>query len=199
MILDDFKPNWQQAEFSSVRFDELAASVKQQTAKFESTIFWRDLQEIIAAVIVIAAFSCMLLLDFPALCRVGMVIIILGAAGVIIVLLRASRCTPAQADLPLRGYCQTEQQRVEQQIYLLRHVVVWYLAPIGIGILLIIFGLPLPVVLQAITGAAAILFCWVIHRANQAAVQKYLKPLRDSIAAVVDECDRDASEAPQSK
>ncbi len=190
MNLDDLKPGWQSEDLSGPRFDEIAASVKQKGAKFESDIFKRDMTEAAAAVFVFVAAAPAMLFGPNMMFRFGFLLMMLGTIEVVIVMTLARRKDRLlSADLSLREYCQIELRRIDRQIWLLEHVLWWYIGPLFLGAPFVILGVPSPIFSKVIVGVLFLIVGWAVYLLNQQGARVQLRPLRDSIASVLAQCD----------
>ena len=197
MNLDDLKSEWQKSDLPTPHFDEFAAEVKVRTRKFESQLFWRDMREIAAAIFVVFAFSGWFLQMTNWISRIGAAVVILGAIEIAIVLQWARRKGRIEdADVPLRDYCHAELGRVDRQIRLLENLAWWYIAPLLFGCFLILEGHPTArfyrkLGLYGFMLAVAWFGIWL----NRRATRVYLRPLRESIAGLLKEWDRNDSDS----
>lgn len=149
MNLDDAKDLWTSKQHSthismathSLSDDELLRLVKEKAEAFDARIWRRDLLESVAAVAVFVFFGWILLQDPSWWTRSGALLIMAGSAYVFWRLRRArTRYAAPSADRPVAEVVRTELAKVEEQIQLLDNILWWYLAPIVLGALLIVFG-----------------------------------------------------------
>ncbi|WP_420456332.1 hypothetical protein [Rubrivirga sp.] len=177
---------------------ETLAALRSDARAFDRTIWWRDAREYAAAVFVAVMFGR----GFPTavgLDRVGIVLVILGAAFVCVWMWRAQRQRPPAApSAPTVDALRTALDRVEIQIRLLRTVAWWYILPLMVGPMLMAVGgltqslVATPSASPGRTGVALLLsalvlagvggFLWFIYWLNQRAVARDLVPLRDRLA-----------------
>ena len=179
--------------------EQLIATTRRRIESFWRRILRRDLIETAAAVFVIMAFGLMQFRsDFATLERIGAGVIVVGAAYIIYRMHTARRSTrPPAVEAPLKDYCNTELVRLAIQIKLLRSVLIWYLAPIMLGLVLMSFGrhgLTKPFLADLAVYAALTLG---IHSLNQWAVRKQLIPLRDELLTLRDRLDLAEGESVQ--
>jgi hypothetical protein len=184
MSLDDAQAAWRSTPApSSEEFTGLVAKVR-SAERFEARIRGRDLVESAAALIVIAAFLPALF-SFPGwLSRIGAGIIIVHAIAIMVVLHGTRRRRGgAPVAAPLKEFFLAELTRVDDQIYLLKNVGWWYIAPSMGGACLVLLGLigwnwPALGLCGTFIGFG-VYVCWL----NQRAVRSHLLPLRESLVA----------------
>ena len=194
MNLDDLKQDWQNQPVSRENIMEIANAVKAKAKSFESNIFWRDVTEITAAVVVLPVFAVMFYMT-SGLMRFGAGVVIFGVLEIVAVLLWAQKKDrPLKHDLPVREYCQQELQRVNRQIMLLENALWWYAAPTTLGVLFILLGNPVMALvwenayIAVLMGAifmCVILFALGIAVINRRASRKNLHPLRESLLSMI--------------
>ena len=141
--LDDFKDAWQAADESAepaLADEDLLRLVQEQAEAFDEKIRRRDRREGIAAVLVFLFFSLMLL-DPSWVVRAG-ALIVMGSSAYIYWTLRRARAgySSPNVDRPVAAAVRAEREKVDEQIRLLETVFWWYLAPLGVGLLLVVAG-----------------------------------------------------------
>ena len=189
MNLDDLKPDWQRADFSGSQFNEIAASVKQKGTKFESDIFRCDMIEAAAAGFVVIVAMPAALYGPSLMFRIGFLLVILGAIEVVIVMASVRRKDRLPtADLSLREYCQIELRRIDRQIWLLEHVIVWYIGPLFVGAPFVVLSVPAPLMFHVLFFVFAFGTGCFVYWLNKRGARRELRPLRDSIASVLAQC-----------
>jgi membrane protein implicated in regulation of membrane protease activity len=148
MNLDDAKELWSsenEPDTESMSAPTLSESdilrhVKEHATSLDRRIWRRDLLEAIAALAVFLFFGW-LLQDPSWWTRTGALIVMGSSVYVFWRLRRArTRYDRPSMDRPVAEVIRTERAKVEEQIQLLDNIVWWYLAPIIVGVLLIIFG-----------------------------------------------------------
>lgn len=194
MNLDNFKSTWQQADFSGPRFDELAARVRQQTTKFESQIFRRDMIENAAAIVVIVGVTPSVFTAPNLTMRLGFLIVVLGVIGIVLFLETTRRRDRRPvADLSLRDYCQLELVRIDRQIWLLENILWWYIGPTLIGAFVVAIGKPSSIYTKCVIGSFFLSLCMFVFWLNKRSARRHLRPLRESVESVLAQCDSQPS------
>lgn len=191
MTFDDLRLPWQNSNGGSVppeKREELVARVCRRVERLGATILHRDIIETVVAVAVVFIFSRMCFeLDHP-LAKVGAAILVISACYTVYKLHRTRmdrQCSPL--DAPVRDFCNTEVERLDRQIQLLRSVLVWYISPILLGANLVFFGTQGVGFGSVAYSVFTILIGWWINSLNQKAVTKSLLPVRDELAGLLHE------------
>ena len=200
MNLDDMKKVWHDMSDSTRGTMEAFVMQVLKAERFERQILRRDYIETAAALLVAVGFLPALFLDFGWISRLGVLIIMLGAAEAVIVLhwvRRKGAETPL--DVPLAQYCRAERVRVERQITMLRWVAWWYIAPLIGGACLFVVGLlgrpesPVVALLECLLLLMFGVLGAGVHWMNQRAVDHQLIPLRDSLQQTEQDLANDVS------
>ena len=197
MNLDDAKELWSSDEPTdestmstrSLSESDILHRVKERSRAFDRKIWWRDLLESGAALVVFVAFAW-IAWDAPGLVRAGALIVMGGSAYIFWRLRRArTRHDTASPARPVAERLRVERAKVDAQIHLLETVAQWYLAPLATGALLIVVGSDgvswsaagqIAIVLAAAAG---------IYALNQQAVQQELQPRREELTRLLDQVD----------
>lgn len=119
---------------------EIMDLVLRRSARLQRTVRWRDWRETIAAALGLLVLSPVLAIG-PWLARVGVLLIAAGSALVIVRLRRARRLPRPRPEWPLAEAVRAERARVDAQIRLLETVLTWYVAPLMLGVVLVVAGL----------------------------------------------------------
>jgi hypothetical protein len=181
-ILDDAKDAWQADDPSGDRGaipeEQLLRHVKEEAEAFDERIRWRDRREMIAAGLVFVFFATMLL-DPSWLVRIG-ALIVMGSSGLVVwVLRRARRGERAPApDRPLAERVRAEREKVDTQIRLLETVLWWYIAPMAVGLGLVVLGDDGLSWFTLGYGTAVAVFCGGVYLLNHRTVRRSLRPRR---------------------
>jgi hypothetical protein len=124
---DDMKNLWQSqpTEPTKIRPEEF----RRKMDKFERRIFWRNMREYAAGVVVIAIFWYFGLKLHGLLVRLGAGLIIAGALVVMFELHRRGSARTAPADLGLNTCIDFHRKSLQRQRDALRTVWTWYLLP----------------------------------------------------------------------
>jgi hypothetical protein len=103
--------------------------------------------------------------------------IVAGACVFIPIRLRMARRRGPDRSQPLTRALEAELARIRAQSWLLGSVALWYLAPLGVGVILYTAGLPVPPPIKISYAAAVVaLYGWIFHL-NRRAVQHDLGPV----------------------
>lgn len=188
MTFDELQDSWkcQKNEFRlKIEPEILLREVKRNHRNFKSTIFWRDVREVGISFVLIPVF-----LHFgikSGLWPLYLLAVICFAVGSFMIIDRQlqKRKTLPPSD-SLLDYVNSSLAQINHQIWLLRNVLWWYLAPFTIGILVwFIFCLKnvirdnLPIIILLfflICILGTLLLIWRVYCLNQSAISKYLKP-----------------------
>jgi hypothetical protein len=153
---------------------EALQQVQQRVGQLRRVVRLRDRLEIGIALVMLPLFGWLAVVGRTDVSRIGAAIIAI-ACLLIPIRLRAARHAEPDPAQPLLPRLRQELAQVEAQDRLLSSVLWWYLAPLGIGVVLFVGG---SVALKwGMTYAAVvvILYAW-IYRLNQRAVRTQLVP-----------------------
>lgn len=186
MTLEEYREVWQRQEAAGPERkdeEELLARVKRRAEAFERKIFWRDLREIGAAVLVAGLFGWWAVSADTLLVRAGALVVVAGAGLIAWRIRRARRDGSAEtAARPVADRIRAEIRKVDAQIELLETVLWWYVAPPALGLALMIVGggsSGWSTLLQLVgVGVAGSAVWWLNHRA----VRRGLRPRREELA-----------------
>ena len=145
MTLEDIRREWRNEmdrSISSSELQDLLNVVQRRCAGMERTIHGRDIREILAAVLVVGAFSAMWpLYRSSPVAILGVALICFGAALIIYVLMSARKPEPMSFHASVLDFARNRLAWLDSQIRLLRTVVWWYVAPMCVGCLLLNWGI----------------------------------------------------------
>lgn len=202
MNLDDAKDLWTSEQDSppppmsthSLSDDELLRLVKEKAEAFDTRIWRRDLLESIAAIAVFLFFGWVLLQDPSWWTRSGALLVMAGSAYVFWRLRRArTRYAAPSADRPVAEVLRTERAKVEEQIQLLENILWWYLAPIVLGALLIVFGSNGWSWATLIQSVVVLLIAGGIYVLNQRGRRCTYEPRREKLTHLLEQVEENAS------
>lgn len=190
MSLDDARQSWRDEVDRPPSPEELGeglAAVQRRFDRLERVIHWRDIREILAAVLVVAIFAAMWpLYRSSRVATLGAAVIVLGGGLSTFMLLSARKPAPLPFDASVQDFSRHRLAWLDAQIRLLGGVAWWYVGPAFVGSLLwawsltggmrLAFGL---FVLADVAFAA-----WVIAL-NRRAVRDELLPVREEVARMV--------------
>jgi hypothetical protein len=191
MNFEDLQKAWQSQDAGAtvaINPDVLLREVRRNQHQFRVTIFWRDVREVGVAYLLAAFFSYQGLRhgDWTPI-LIGLACIGVGTFMLVDRVLQRRKQTTARD--PLKRCIEASLKEVNHQIWLLKNVFWWYLAPIAAA-LAIYFGHSVwrarnvgwSVVLGAVVATVVVaLLYWVIYWANQFAVRKSLEPRRQEL------------------
>jgi hypothetical protein len=195
-ILDDAKDAWQAADPSGeapVPEERLLRRVKAEAEAFDERLRRRDRREMIAGAIVFLVFATMLL-DPSWVVRIG-ALIVMGSSVLIGWVLHRARTADrgAVSDRPLAEAVRAEREKVDTQIRLLENVLWWYLAPMMVGLGLVVLGDEGLSWFTLGYGAAVGVFCAVVYVLNQRTVRRSLRPRRKKWTRLLRQLDESPS------
>ncbi|HVL68359.1 MAG TPA: hypothetical protein VM364_13945 [Vicinamibacterales bacterium] len=193
MNLDEMKGAWQARDGAAPEEGGDMVNLLGKLDALERGVRRRDVREYVAACLVMAIFGWMAATAPDPLTRTGALTVVFGSMFIIVWSRRATGASPRRAfagDLPLAQFCARELERVEAQIRLLRGVWWWYLAPTVVGILLMVAPRPQAGWVKLGTALVVLAVAAVIYMMNLAAAKHELEPLRDELAARLDELRR---------
>ena len=205
MTFDELQKNWRSQQPDpklAIDPEMLLREIKRNKESFESGIFWRDVREVGVAVVLIPVFLYYGIRDslWP-LCLLA-VLCLWVAVFLVADRIVQKRRQPCLSDT-LFNCVESSLAQVKHQIWLVSNVLWWYLAPLGIGVLIwfgycgisvIIIENP-PIgwvffILGCIFGT--ILLYWGVYWLNQRAVRKELIPRKDELEDILNSlsCDK---------
>jgi len=194
MTFDELQKNWRSQEPGpklAIEPDMLLREIKRNSKSFESSVFWRDVREVGTAAVLIPVFLYYGIRDslWPS-CLLA-VLCLWVAVFMVADRIVQKRRLPCLSNT-LFNCVESSLAQINHQIWLLNNVLWWYLAPLGIGVL-VWFGhcsislmkIEKPpigwilFILGCIVGT--ILLYWGIYWLNQRAVRKELVPRKDEL------------------
>ena len=191
MNLNDAKACWQsQEQLPGVAMSDsqLLEMVNKRSRAFDTRIRRRDLREILVMVICAPFFLVTLIPKSSWVARAGAVLVLAACALIYWKLRRARRAgdrAAASAALSLTEVLRVQRAKVDAQIDLLESVLWWYIAPLAIGVVMLVAGA------SGVTGFTIVyaflvgLVSWAIYMANRHAVAHVLRPQRDEITQLL--------------
>lgn len=176
--------------------EQLAEAIK-RARRFQTTLFWRNVREVAASILVAGVFAYAALSQptvaiFGSLFAAAMAL----SVGAFFLLDRLGRRSKTNRDV---GSAKAELERsleeTVHQIRLLRNVAWWYLGPLALGALVFVVAVavaapvPAPVALVLVAAASVIiaLVDFTIYKLNQRVVNAQLLPQRDEIVRLLDQ------------
>lgn len=194
MTFDELQNNWRSKQPDpklTIDPDLLLREIKRNKESFESAIFWRDFGEVGIGILLFAAFLYYGTRDklWP-MCLVALAC--LWIAGFMVVDRKVQKIKQPCLSDTLLNCVESSLNQIIHQIWLLKNVLWWYLAPLGIGILIFFAHAGISVMITEnpsigwiffILGCifGTILLYWGIYWLNQRAVRKDLIPRKDEL------------------
>ena len=117
------------------------AEICRKADKFERRIFWRNLREYVAGVVVIAFFGYYISIFHSPLTRAGCGLVIAGTLFIGLTLQKRGPSKAIPADLAIRSCTEFLSKELQRQCDLMRSVWLWYLLPLVPGLLVFESGL----------------------------------------------------------
>jgi Na+/melibiose symporter-like transporter len=202
MTFNELQKTWQKNKDASnlaIDSDMLLREVKRNKEAFESTVFWRDVREIVVAIIMVGVFLNGAMKSKDNIWVAGSLVIVAAICLYVAVFLIVDRRLqrkkePRHAD-SLLTCIKSSLTQVNHQIWLLKNVFWWYLLPPGAGIALffVVVNLHLFQVLPAklvlpecLVSAIIVAFVfWGVYWLNQYAVRKGLVPRKQELESLL--------------
>jgi hypothetical protein len=154
--VNDLKDIWkkQETEYAPMALED----IRMQAGKLHSRVYWRNMREIMAAVVVIAAFGAYLFVFPDPLMRTGSGLIILGTLYVIWQFQTRSRTDALPGDTSSAAWTDYYKSELLRQRDALKSVWKWYLAPLVPGFAIFLLGMvhSMPHATWKIAGVAAL-------------------------------------------
>lgn len=184
MSLDEYRDIWQGQEPDDEPEDleEVLSEVKERSEEYDRKLFWRDVREIGASVVVMGLFGWLAFTEEALLARIGAAIVVAWSGLVIWKFRRARRSGEDElAGRPVTERIRAEIEKVGAQIELLESVLWWYIGPMVVGIVVMVAaggieGWFEPAFLVGLAAFGA--FVWWL---NQRAVDNYHRPRREEL------------------
>lgn len=196
MDFDELQTAWQSQESEpmiTVHPDTLLKVVERNKRSFELTIFWRDVGEVGASILVAVACVFFGTIGFGWPFYVFAVSAASVGGFMVIDRIRQKKRTPAFSE-PLRTCIERSLSQLNHQVWLSRNVFWWYLLPAGGGMLFAFadcvyllrprLWIDLPVFLGLFVLCAAVF--WDVYRKNQRAVRKEFLQRKQELEALLD-------------
>jgi hypothetical protein len=193
---DDFKQAWQTQTAQTrltIDADLLLQEVRRNQRYFAAMIFWRDVREVGAALVMVPLwFYLGVQLSLPWTWYLTVPALVWIAGFMLADRMRHKRQPPEPGE-PLRQRVESSLAQVEHQIWLLRNVFWWYLLPPALSILAFFGqiawelregGWPMALVIAGLAAIAVSILVY-IYSLNQKAVRSELEPRRQELEALL--------------
>ncbi|MCW8876115.1 MAG: hypothetical protein OQK04_19535 [Kangiellaceae bacterium] len=199
MKLDDLKRTWTQEVEALDGNQDLGPAIEmleKETISFDKKIKRRDFIETFAAVICIPAWLYGLAKADHWMEITGLIILLLACIFIPVILWK-TRVTETDKLVGIKSFLLNEKAKVKRQISLLSNIVVWYIAPIFSGVMLLTLGaninadgqLQLGTHMWTYYGFVFILSIG-IYLLNKQGVKKKFKPILEKIENQLNELER---------
>ncbi|MEM6843390.1 MAG: hypothetical protein AAF632_14275 [Bacteroidota bacterium] len=137
MLDQELQELWQEAPSDmQVKFNQskLMIDINHDIRKFERTLLWRDVGEIVAAMAVMITFGRILFYESVIVAQVGSGVITFGALLVIYRLLAVKRFRKQPSlNYSFKNYLEQRYQHLYKEKRLLDTILYWYILPILVG------------------------------------------------------------------
>lgn len=196
MGFDQLQRTWQSQESQpmiAVHPHTLLKMVERNKRSLQRTIFWRDVGEVGASILVATAFVFLGTIGFGWPFYVAAVSAAWVGGFMVVDRILQRRNAPAFHE-PLVACIHSSLAQVNHRIWLLSNVFWWYLLPIGVGLLFAFADcvyllrprswIDLPMFLAVFGLCAAVLSS--VYRVNQRCVRKELWPRQQELEALLD-------------
>lgn len=195
MSFDNLQSKWQSHDHDTrlnLDADLLLQEVRRKHRELASTLFRRDIVEVVAAVLVACVFGGFAVslnewsLYLAALSGLFVGVFFVGDRWI------QRRRHPVSGN-SLQSCIQASLVQVNHQIWLLRNIFWWYLLPLAIGMVVFLGsvgwklrdgGLAAQLIV-AIVALGCALVLWGAYRLNQQAVKKSFEPRRDELESLL--------------
>ena len=169
---------------------QVVQGMKQKMSQFGRTIFWRDVREVAACLLVIGLFLPGYFQTTTWLAQTGCLVEVFGAIFIAFRLIYSKRRDDRNLTADsLRGYLLHERCKIETQIRLLSTVLWWYILPLYVGAVMVAFGVggSRGMIFKVTFAVFYAVICGGIWWLNQYAVKKHLLPLKAELDQTLQE------------
>jgi hypothetical protein len=171
----------------------LLTEVRRNQRYFTTLLFWRDVREVGTALFLLPLWIYLgVTLSLPWTWYLSVPALLWVAGYMLVDRLGHDRKRPGPGE-SLRQHAQSSLSQVEHQIWLLGHVLWWYLLPIALAVLAFFGqvawtlrsgGWPMALILAGLLAIASLILAWV-YQLNQDAIRTELEPRRQELEALV--------------
>ena len=177
MSLDDLQNAWERRgnREDTANGERELHRVKERARELDAVVRRRDRLETAVALALLPIFSYFALAADGFLVRLGAVILAVACLAIPL-RLWAARRPPPDPGLPVASYLRLELDLVLQQRRLLLTVPLWYLGPLGLGVVLFFAGTGAAPWLTVLYATVVVVFFGWLYRLNRAAVTEQLEP-----------------------
>ncbi len=185
---DELKKLWQQQTMNDHNLSaaQLLSAMQNKMSQFRRNVRARDFGELLACAIVVIIFGFYVLYERTPIVRVGWLLVIGGAVFVAGKIIHARRSAPPAAPgATIVESLRAELNSVRIQSRLLGSVLWWYLLPLGVGLLVATWGMPIHLHAKIPTTLLYIAIFAFIYWLNQSARSKRLLPLEAQLESML--------------
>ena len=199
MTFDELQKTWQSQQANprlTIDPDMLLKEVERNKKSFEAAVFWRDVREIGVAILLVAVFLYFGIKDslWP-MCLLALLSLWVGVFMVADRIVQKRR-QPCLSD-SLFNCVKTSLAQINHQVWLLKNVLWWYLAPLGVGLIIWFSYCGISVMISKNPSVGYLLFflaCivgtillyWGVYWLNQWAIRKELVPRKNELEDILD-------------
>jgi hypothetical protein len=191
MLDQELKNIWQnspQKEIIKFEKSKLLIDLNNDLNKFEKSIKYRNIREVLAAIFVIVVFAYYAYLYTQPLAKIGATMICLAGAFIIFKLMQTQKYkSPVNLSLSMKDQLIETEVYVTKEMKLLDNILYWYLLPLSFGLLIFTMGLNMSLQRLLIIVPGFILLNVGIYIANKLTVKKKFLPLISNINGSIKE------------
>lgn len=201
MSLDDLQEAWRRSGASEQAGEHLAdelESARARARELDAIVRRRDWLETLVALALLPVFSYFALRPGGFIVRLGAAILAVSCLAIPLRLRAARRPTP-DPGLPVGEFLRLELELVLKQRRLLLTVPLWYLGPLGLGVILFFAGSSASPWLTALYAALVAVFFARLYRLNRSAVTHELEPRERELRLWIELAGSDESKAKETK
>jgi hypothetical protein len=189
---DELKKLWQQQTINDHNLSaaQLLSAMQNKMSQFRRDVRARDFGELLACAIVVIIFGFYAFYERTPIVRVGWLLVIGGAVFVAGKIIHARRSAPPAAPgATVVESLRAELHSVRTQSRLLGAVLWWYLLPLGVGLLVATWGMPIHLHAKIPATLLYVALFTFIYWLNQAARSKRLLPLEAQLESMLRSAD----------
>lgn len=188
MNFDEIGTVWRSQTTPAIEPARELDALRGRAARLIRAVHWRDRLETGAALVLLPLFAWALVSAPGTVSAIGAAVLVLACIGIPIRLRMARGRTPDPA-LPLIDALRAELARVRAQERLLGSVASWYLAPLCIGVILLVGGGTAPAAFRIGYAIVAVAFFGLLLHLNLGAVRRDIRPIAHELETWIAELD----------
>ena len=174
----------------TINEEKLMSELTINMKKFDKKVFYRDLREIIIAIIMLPIFVFIAYAIPMILSKVGAIILSLWCIYVIYYLRKNNKQNPNLDQLPNKEYLTEKRAFLLNQYNLVNGALYWYITPFCIGTLFFINGVDLPLGKSILFNGIIIAMSAVIYFMNKKAARVNIQPKIDEVDHLISELNK---------